>query len=109
MNDTAPQPNESSSKPELAAKDQPDLSGFSWEDPLMLETQLEEDERLFRDAVAAYASDKLAPRVKEAYREEKTDPGIFREMGEMGLLGITIPESYGGAGCRLCDLWVGGS
>lgn len=64
----------------------------------MLETQLEEDERLFRDAVAAYASDKLAPRVKEAYREEKTDPGIFREMGEMGLLGITIPESYGGLG-----------
>ena len=64
----------------------------------MLETQLEEDERLFRDAVAAYADDKLAPRVKEAYREEKTDPGIFREMGEMGLLGITVPESYGGLG-----------
>lgn len=98
MNDTAPSSTSSASKPELAAKDLPDLSSFSWEDPFMLDTQLQEDERLFRDAAAAYANDKLAPRVKDAYREEKTDPAIFREMGEMGLLGITVPESYGGLG-----------
>ncbi len=64
----------------------------------MLETQLQEDERMFRDAVRAYADDKLTPRIKQAYREEQTDPEIFREMGEMGLLGITVPESYGGLG-----------
>lgn len=97
MNNPATAASESSTA-ELAAKDQPDLSRFNWEDPFMLESQLSEEERLFRDAARAYATDKLVPRVKEAYREEKTDPAIFREMGEMGLLGITVPESYGGLG-----------
>ena len=71
---------------------------FTWEDPLLLDLQLSEDERMVRDAAAAYARDKLAPRVLDAFRNEKTDPAIFREMGELGLLGMTIPEEYGGAG-----------
>ncbi len=71
---------------------------FSWDDPLLLDEQLSEDERTVRDAAAAYCQDKLAPRVLEAFRHEKTDPAIFREMGELGLLGPTIPEAYGGAG-----------
>lgn len=84
--------------PELKPKDQPNLSAFSWQDPFLLESQLSEDERMLRDAAASYAQDKLAPRVKEAYRDELAEPEIFREMGEMGLLGSTIPESYGGIG-----------
>jgi len=76
----------------------PELGTFLWDDPLRLDAQLTEDERMLRDAAATYAADKLLPRVREAYREEKTDPSIFREMGEMGLLGITIPETYGGLG-----------
>ena len=76
----------------------PELGTFLWDDPLRLDAQLTEDERMLRDAAATYAADKLQPRVREAYREEKTDPLIFREMGEMGLLGITIPETYGGLG-----------
>ena len=71
---------------------------FSWEDPLLLNDQLTEDERMVRDAARAYCQDKLAPRVLEAFRHEKTDLKIFREMGELGLLGPTIPEQYGGPG-----------
>ncbi|MBN3812593.1 acyl-CoA dehydrogenase [Paraburkholderia sp. Ac-20347] len=71
---------------------------FHWEDPLLLDQQLTEDERMVHDAAAAYAQDKLAPRVVEAFRHEKTDAAIFREMGEIGLLGPTIPEQYGGPG-----------
>lgn len=71
---------------------------FHWQDPLLLDAQLTEDERMVRDAAHAYAQDKLAPRVLEAFRHEKTDIDIFREMGELGLLGSTIPEEYGGAG-----------
>jgi glutaryl-CoA dehydrogenase len=71
---------------------------FSWEDPLLLDQQLSEDERMVRDAARAYCQDKLAPRVLEAFRHEKTDPKIFREMGKIGLLGPTIPEQYGGPG-----------
>lgn len=82
----------------LKPKDAPDLSRFDWEDAFRLNDQLSEDERMMRDAARAYASEKLMPRVTEAYREEKTDPAIFREMGEMGLLGVTIPEEYGGLG-----------
>ena len=70
---------------------------FEWDDPLMLETQLTEDERMVRDTARAYAQEKLLPRVREAFRNEKTDPSIFREMGELGLLGPTIPDTYGGA------------
>src|SRR5690606_33105875 len=71
---------------------------FHWEDPILLESQLTYEERMISDAARAYAQDKLAPRVLEAFRHEKTDPAIFREMGELGLLGATIPEAYGGAG-----------
>jgi glutaryl-CoA dehydrogenase len=71
---------------------------FSWEDPLLLDQQLSEDERMVREAAKKYCQDKLAPRVLEAFRKEKTDPKIFREMGELGLLGPTIPEQYGGPG-----------
>ncbi|THK35921.1 acyl-CoA dehydrogenase [Ensifer sp. MPMI2T] len=71
---------------------------FQWDDPFLLEDQLSEDERMIRDTARAYAQEKLQPRVIEAYREEKTDPTIFREMGDLGLLGVTVPESYGGVG-----------
>jgi len=73
-------------------------AAFDWADPFRLEDQLTEEERMIRDAAAAYAAEKLAPRVIAAYREERTDPAIFREMGAMGLLGVTIPEAYGGVG-----------
>ncbi len=79
--------------PEQKAKAQ-----FVWEDPLLLEQQLTEDERMVREAARAYCQDKLAPRVLEAFRHEKTDPAIFREMGELGMLGPTIPAAYGGPG-----------
>ncbi|TAG79007.1 MAG: acyl-CoA dehydrogenase [Betaproteobacteria bacterium] len=71
---------------------------FNWSDPLLLDQQLTDDERAIRDAAAAYCQDKLLPRVTEAFRNEYTDTAIFREMGELGLLGPTIPEQYGGAG-----------
>lgn len=71
---------------------------FVWDDPLLLDQQLTEEERMVRDAAKQFAQDKLAPRVVEAFRHEKTDPAIFREMGETGLLGCTIPETYGGSG-----------
>ncbi|MBX3581611.1 MAG: acyl-CoA dehydrogenase [Rhizobiaceae bacterium] len=73
-------------------------STFVWNDPFLLDDQLTEDERMVRDAAAAFAADKLAPRIQKAYLEEVTDPAIFREMGDAGLLGITIPEEYGGLG-----------
>ena len=71
---------------------------FSWDDPLQLDSQLTEDERAVRDAAHAYCQERLAPRVVEAFRHEKTDPAIFREMGDLGLLGPTIAEAYGGSG-----------
>ncbi|CAG0953589.1 partial glutaryl-CoA dehydrogenase, partial [Anaerolineae bacterium] len=73
-------------------------AAFRWDDPLLLEEQLTEDERMLRDATRDYCQGKLAPRILEAFRHEKTDPAVFREMGEMGLLGPTIPSEYGGAG-----------
>ncbi|MCL4187458.1 MAG: acyl-CoA dehydrogenase [Rhodobacteraceae bacterium] len=82
----------------LKPKDAPDLARFAWEDPLRLDDQLSEDERMMRDAARAYAAGRLAPRIVAAWREEATDPAIFREMGEMGLLGVTVPEAYGGLG-----------
>ena len=72
-------------------------ASFNWEDPLLLDTQLTEEERMIRDAAAEYAQGRLMPRILDAYRNETTDPSIFREMGELGLLGLTIPEQYGGA------------
>ena len=71
---------------------------FHWEDPFLLDQQLTEEERMVRDAAAVYAQEKLTPRVLEAFRNERTDPSIFREMGELGMLGATIPAEYGGAG-----------
>jgi glutaryl-CoA dehydrogenase len=73
-------------------------AAFQWDDPFLLDQQLTDDERAIRDAAAAYCQDKLAPRVLEAFRHEKMDTTIFREMGELGLLGPTIPTQYGGAG-----------
>ncbi len=66
---------------------------FRWEDPLLLDQQLNDEERLVRETARAYAQDKLAPRVLEMFRHEKPDPSIFREMGALDLLGIVIPEA----------------
>ena len=74
----------------------PAKAEFSWQDPLLLEDELTEDERMVREAAFAYCQDKLLPRVTDAFRHEKTDVAIFREMGELGLLGPTIPAQYGG-------------
>ncbi|MBB2711104.1 acyl-CoA dehydrogenase (plasmid) [Rhizobium sophoriradicis] len=71
---------------------------FDWADPFRLLEQLTNEERMVQDTAHAYAQQKLAPRVLEAFRSEKTDPAIFREMGELGLLGPTISPEYGGAG-----------
>ena len=84
--------------PKLAAKDAPDLSRFEWEDAFRLEDQLSEDERMLRDAARGFAQDKLAPRIIDAYRDATVEPGLFGEMGETGLLGVTVPEEYGGLG-----------
>ena len=72
-------------------------AAFHWDDPLLLDAQLTEDERAVRDAAHAYCQERLLPRVLTAFREGTADPSIFREMGELGLLGATIPEAYGGA------------
>ena len=71
---------------------------FCWDDPLLLDAQLTEDERMIRDAARNYCQGRLLPRITEAFRHERTDPAVFGEMGEMGLLGPTIPAEYGGAG-----------
>ena len=73
-------------------------AAFNWQDPFLLDSQLSDDERMVRDAAAAYCQDKLLPRVTQAFRDGSTDPAIFREMGALGLLGPTIPEQYGGPG-----------
>jgi glutaryl-CoA dehydrogenase len=73
-------------------------ASFNWEDPLLLDSQLTDEERMIRDAARSYCQDKLAPRVLEGFRHEKTDVKIFPEMGELGLLGATIPVEYGGSG-----------
>jgi glutaryl-CoA dehydrogenase len=82
-----------SAKPAAPAK-----AVFNWEDPFDLDGQLTEDERMIRDAARAFAADVLMPRVADAYMEEKADPELFRLMGSQGLLGVTVPEEYGGAG-----------
>ncbi|MES2146201.1 MAG: acyl-CoA dehydrogenase [Pseudomonadota bacterium] len=84
--------------PSITSKDAPDLGRFDWQDPFRLEDQLTEEERMLRDGARAYAQERLQPRIIAAYRDETTDPAIFREMGEMGLLGATMPEAYGGLG-----------
>jgi glutaryl-CoA dehydrogenase len=71
---------------------------FDWADPFRLDDQLSDEERMIRDSARAYAQERLMPRVTDAYLNEHTDPAIFREFGELGLLGVTIPVEYGGAG-----------
>src|SRR6202451_2383332 len=73
-------------------------AAFKWEDPLDLEGELTEEERMVRDTARGYAQEKLFPRILKAFRDESYDPAVLREMGELGLLGATIPEEYGGAG-----------
>ncbi len=75
-----------------------EMARFDWADPFFLDDQLEDDERMIRDTARAYAQDKLAPRIIDAFQNEVTDPDIFREMGALGLLGPTVPEEYGGVG-----------
>ncbi len=76
------------------------IAPFKWEDPFLLADQLTEDERLISDTARAYCQEKLAPRIVEAYLEEKTDRAIFEEMGALGLLGVTVSDEYGGAGAN---------
>ena len=78
-------------------RDLPKAGAFLWDDPLLLDDQLSEDERMIRDTARDYAQSKLQPRILEAYRDETTDRAIFDEMGDLGLLGVTLPEDYGGA------------
>jgi glutaryl-CoA dehydrogenase len=82
-----------------AAKEMSD-DPFKWDDPFLIESQLSEDERMLRDAAATFAAQSLAPRVEQDYLQERTEPGIFREMGQAGLLGATISEEYGGLGAN---------
>jgi glutaryl-CoA dehydrogenase len=79
---------------------------FHWDDPLLLDGQLTEEEKMVRDAARDYAQGSLAPRVMEAFRREFTDPAIFKEMGELGLLGATIPAEYGGGGLNYVSYGV---
>ena len=85
-------------KPIVKSKDAPDLGIFSWSDPFYLEQQLSEEERMLKDASQTFAQEKLQPRITKAFQNETVEPQLFREMGEMGLLGTTIPEQYGGLG-----------
>ncbi|WP_414897626.1 acyl-CoA dehydrogenase [Rhodovulum sp. YEN HP10] len=82
----------------LKPTEAPELARFDWEDPLRLDDRLDEDERMLRDAARAFARDRLQPRATEAFRDETVEPGLFREMGEAGLLGVTLPEAHGGLG-----------
>ena len=75
----------------------PRAARFDWTDPLLLDAQLTEEERMVRETARAYAQERLAPRALEMFRTEKVDTSIFREMGDLDLLGIVIPEQYGGA------------
>ncbi|MCI5039700.1 MAG: acyl-CoA dehydrogenase [Donghicola eburneus] len=84
--------------PKLKQKDRPDLGSFDWADPLLLSAQLSEEERMLRDGAHAFAQDKLQPRVVAAFEQERVEPEIFKEMGDAGLLGATVPEEYGGLG-----------
>lgn len=74
------------------------MAAFHWDDAFLLNDQLTEDERLIRDSAHAFAQEKLRPRVRQAFEKEQTDPALFAEMGEMGLLGVTVAPEYGGAG-----------
>lgn len=84
----------------MSNKSNHSTADFVWDDPFLIDQQLSDDERMLRDATHEFAQEKLLPRVVEAYRNETTDVGIFKEMGEMGLLGVTVPEQYGGIGAN---------
>ena len=73
-------------------------SGFQWEDPFLLDSQLTDDERMIRDTARQFAQERLLPGIVDAYQNEVTDRSIFNAMGELGLLGVTLPEDYGCAG-----------
>jgi len=73
-------------------------AGFDWRDPFLLEEQLTDEERMVRDSARTFAQERLLPRVTDDYLQERTDPSIFKEYGELGLLGMTLPAEYGGAG-----------
>src|ERR1051326_2126104 len=90
-------PQAAEKRPATPARAKPSAE-FDWEDPLDLESELSEEERMVRDTARGYAQDKLFPRVLSAYREERFDREIMSEMGALGLLGPTVPEEYGGAG-----------
>jgi glutaryl-CoA dehydrogenase len=90
----------SSTASAAAATSHTHRAAFAWEDPFLLEDQLQEEERMIRDTARAYAQEKLLPRVVEAYAKEKIDHDLIPEMGELGLLGVTIPEEYGAAGAN---------
>ena len=76
----------------------PELENFFWQDPFLLEKQLNEDDRMLRDAAAKFADKELRPSIVQVYRDEQVQPELFKKMGETGLLGATIPEKYGGLG-----------
>ncbi|HRD78931.1 MAG TPA: acyl-CoA dehydrogenase family protein, partial [Hyphomicrobiaceae bacterium] len=73
-------------------------ASFTWDDPFHLDNQLNEEERLIRDEARKFCADRLMTRVRDAFRNETFDRAVMREMGEMGLLGVTLPEAYGGSG-----------
>ena len=91
-------PAKSADRPSIKAKDAPDLAGFDWQDPFRLNDQLNEEERMIAQSARTYAQEKLQTRVIRDYADEAVSPELFPEMGEMGLLGTTIPEEYGGLG-----------
>ncbi len=82
------------------ATNKPAMAAFKWEDPFLIDDQLNEDERMIRDAARAFAREELEPRINDAYMKEETDPDLFRKMGQAGLLGVTVPEEYGCAGAN---------
>ena len=82
----------------ISGKDRPNLSSFDWQDPFNFSDQLTEEERMLQDSVRSFAQNELQPRILNAYRNATVEPEIFREMGALGLLGITVPEEYGGLG-----------
>ena len=73
---------------------------FNWADPFLIDKQLSSEEKMIMETARKYSEEKLLPRIKEAWKNENTDPSIFKEMGELGLLGATISEEYGGIGAN---------
>ncbi|MDA8647423.1 acyl-CoA dehydrogenase [Rhodobacteraceae bacterium] len=82
----------------ISTKDRPNLSSFDWQDPFNFSDQLTEEERMLQESVRGFAQNELQPRILNAYRNATVEPEIFREMGALGLLGVTVPEEYGGLG-----------